>query len=420
MTVFWLFQLQVAAVRYAHFKNLIGLPSRDDFVPMLFHTPEIIDAGLWRKHYSKELMFSPKARASWVLPDMAPLPSITHPVERESTSEELLQEDKDLLIRFALTVIQSTSGTNLRRGEVIKNALSTLQTSIMQKRASMVNIEPYSETQAYFWIQFVHAALASLQSVPGNGLKGMAGWHGSMNTLTLAAFKALFDISGNEWQVYYSRPLWESMKARIGFVNPDKKPLPGLISIPPQSNTKGIKLKTMSKGGLGIATTQRMPPPESLAVMVAAVCDAAALSEADSMAGIVKTHSELIVFLYDRLVASLSSRNESDGGLVAASKRRNDLVEAIDEALEVSGPSIEGLTRKMFWIQQVLAAAEQTAENSSFDHFMNSNPHLAYEGLPLMYYSEMILNSSEAKEVFIPPDRRPFPSVVAAGQRSST
>lgn len=420
MTIFWLFQLQVAAVRFPLSKRMEGLPSREDFDRVLVHTPDLIDSGLWKGYYSKDLMFTPNARANWVLPDLAPLPSITQPVEQESPSEQTPKSDKDHLIRFALTIIQTTSGTKLRRGAVIKQALSALQTSIMQKRASMPTVAPYSETQAYFWIQFVHAALASLPSSSRNGLSTVAGWHGSMNTLTLTAFKALFDISGDEWRDYYSQSLWDSMKARIGFVNPDKKPLPGLISIPPQANTNNVKLHMVSKTGLGIATTPRMPPPESLAVLVAAVCDAAALSDCDSIDGLVKTHAELIVFLYETLVAQVAPQTELDGNLVATSKRRRDIVRAIDEALEISGPSVEGLTHKMFWIQQVLAAAEQTVAPSSFDNFMNSNPHLAYEGLPLMYYSEMILNSSEAKEVFIPPDRRPFPSVVAGGKLQST
>ncbi|KAH0599787.1 hypothetical protein MHUMG1_02577 [Metarhizium humberi] len=415
MTIFWLFQLQVATIRYAHFKHLSGLTCRDDFPQILLHTPELMDASLWKVHYSKDLMFAPNARANWVLPDKSPLPSIAEPVQHESSPGDIPHADSDHLIRFALTVIQSTSGTRLRRGAVIKHALSALQTSIMQKRASMPNIGPYSETQAYFWIQYVHAALASLQSSPGDGSSRTAGWHGSMTSLTLTAFKSLFDISGDEWKRYYSPTLWDSMQARIAFVNPDQAPLPGLISIPPQSSSSRAKLHMASKAGLGVATTPRMPPSESLAVMVAAVCDAAALSDTDAVDGVVKSHPELIAFLYDTLVANLGARAGPDDRPTATSKRRSGLVEAVNKALGVSGPSAEGLTCKMFWIQQVLVAVEQTAEQSSFDSFMNSNPHLAYEGLPLMYYSEMILNSSEAKVVFLPPDRRPFPSVISGG-----
>ncbi|KAG8417947.1 hypothetical protein J3459_006143 [Metarhizium acridum] len=247
----------------------------------------------------------------------------------------------------------------------------------------MSSIGPYSETQAYTWIQHVHAALASLQSSPGDGLNRTTGWHGSMGGLTLTAFESLLDISGDEWKRHYSQPLWDSMQARIGFVNPDRMPLPGLISIPPQSSKSRVKLRTVPKAGLGIATTPRKPPPESLAVMVDAVCDAAALSDTDSVDGVVKSHPGLIVFLYDTLVANLGSRAGPDDKLMATLKRRIHLVKAINEALQVSGPSAEGLT--------------------------------SYEDLPLMYYSEMILNSSEAKEVFMAPDRRPFPSTMYGG-----
>jgi ubiquitin carboxyl-terminal hydrolase L3 len=227
-----------------------------------------------------------------------------------------------------------------------------------------------------------------------------------MNSLTPAAFKALFGVSGDEWKEYYSPSLWDSMKARIAFVNPDKKPLPGIISIPSSNG-----LHVVSKTALGIATAPQMPRPESLAVMVAAVCDAAALAESDSVDGPVQTHPELIVSLYATLVNR--SADSGDDGLAAVAKRRSDTVKAVDRALEVSGPPAQGLTRKMFWIQHMLAALEQTESHSSLDAFMNANPHLAYADLPLMYYSEMIINSSEAQSVFIPPDRRRFPSLVS-------
>ncbi|KAG8417948.1 hypothetical protein J3459_006144 [Metarhizium acridum] len=104
----WLFQLQVATIRYVHFKRLIGLTSREDFPQILLHTPEHMDAGLWKVHYSKDLMFTPSARANWVLPDKSPLPSTAQPVQHESSPRDVLQADSDHLIRFALTVIQSS------------------------------------------------------------------------------------------------------------------------------------------------------------------------------------------------------------------------------------------------------------------------------------------------------------------------
>ncbi|WP_037600894.1 hypothetical protein [Streptacidiphilus rugosus] len=46
----------------------------EDFEDFLRAAPELLDKGLLNRFYSAELLGSPAARASWVAPDLAPLP----------------------------------------------------------------------------------------------------------------------------------------------------------------------------------------------------------------------------------------------------------------------------------------------------------------------------------------------------------
>ncbi|KAK7031835.1 ADP-ribosylation factor 4 [Favolaschia claudopus] len=48
----------------------------DRFVRFLFTNPHLADGNLWAEYYSKDVMMSPQAKATMVLPDKKPLPSL--------------------------------------------------------------------------------------------------------------------------------------------------------------------------------------------------------------------------------------------------------------------------------------------------------------------------------------------------------
>ncbi|WQF86070.1 Putative small GTPase superfamily, ARF/SAR type, P-loop containing nucleoside triphosphate hydrolase [Colletotrichum destructivum] len=74
MTVFWLVQLRLAGVGYQVKRGLPCLPSRDDFGQVLLESPSLMDVSLWNQFYSKDLLFSPRAREEWCLPDLQNFP----------------------------------------------------------------------------------------------------------------------------------------------------------------------------------------------------------------------------------------------------------------------------------------------------------------------------------------------------------
>lgn len=91
---------------------------------------------------------------------------------------------------------------------------------------------------------------------------------------------------------------------------------------------------------------------------------------------------------------------------------------ALEQAEKMTGPRVDSVTHKMFWIQIFLTAIaraeasrkiadkETSMEKVRFETFIRSNLHLVYEDLPSLYYTPEIWQSQEASEIMISPDRR--------------
>ncbi|KAF5531517.1 ubiquitin thiolesterase L3 [Fusarium phyllophilum] len=385
MTIFWLHQIQVAAIEYqAHFHPGI-FPSREAYVDIVFSAPHLMNSNLWRAYYSKDLLFSPLARANYSLPDLQPLPTI-----KQVTStplQEKVVDDVDRLPRFAFSVIQKTLSSKLRRGGVVKQALEALQSSTMRLRAADSSIPPYSETQAYFWIQTIHAYTRSLGTESS----------GSHFT-TYEAFKSLFDIKGDEWKEYYSQSTWDSIAARMTFVNPDKKPLPNIFNLPSQAR-KDLAVSQMINATNNRSTNTHLPPSEDLDFLAAILIDEAKLIPESELN--VASHASLITFLFNRLTEKTKS--------TMTSTKRGDASLASSTALEVA--KWTGLTQAMFWVQQIQIALAERKE-MGFEEFIKGNSVLAFEELPFVYYSPQLWGSVEARDGYVMPDRRVLSSIV--------
>ncbi|KAM0549767.1 hypothetical protein ACHAPJ_009205 [Fusarium lateritium] len=398
MTIFWLHQIQIASINYQASKSLDKFPSRDEYADILLLTPSLMNSGLWRSYYSKDLLFTPEAREHWHLPDLQPLPTIAQVNTHSSNSQQQRAAvDTDRLPRFAFAVVQKTLSSNLRRGGVVKQALETLQSSTIRLRVSGPSIPRYSETQAYFWIQIIHAYLRSLEVEPSYKRNY---FNGSVTALTFEAFKFLFDITGDEWGQYYSSSTWESIPARMSFVNPDKKSLPNVFGMPSQARMELARSQMVNAISHRSTTSSDLPPREDLDFFAAVLIDEAKLMPEDEVN--VASHASLLRFLYRRL----SGQSKSP----ATSTKRGDASLASSTALEISARV--GLTQGMFWVQQIQIALAGQNDAASFEEFIKGSSYLAYEDLPLVYYSPQVWQSVEAREAFVPPDRRSLPSIV--------
>jgi len=82
----------------------------------------------------------------------------------------------------------------------------------------------------------------------------------------------------------------------------------------------------------------------------------------------------------------------------------------ITTTLDLPGSYLPGVTHKIFWTRQVIAAVSETKpeERASLVQFINNVPCLAYERLPMIFYSLELWESLEAMELFVPSDLMPF------------
>ncbi|KPM36522.1 hypothetical protein AK830_g10043 [Neonectria ditissima] len=402
MTIFWLYQLQLATVAYQIEKKLVEFPSSSDFGSIMLLTPSLMNSGLWRTYYSKDLMFSPGARDNWHLPDLQPLPSFQRETPSSTPSAPASAVDHYRLPRFAFSVVQKTLSSNLRRGGVVKQALAALQSSTMRLRATDPSVPPYSETQAYFWIQLIHASLKSLEMPTSGQSLSSPIFDGSVTMLTFEAFKTLFDITGEEWRRHYTPSTWESIPARMSFVNPDLKALPNVFASPSKAKVDLARMYMANAITHRFTRPAELPPREELDFSAAIVIDEANLMPEGSLNVVI--HASLLQYLHRQLSTTQSSSVETE-------KRGPSGMVAARTALALS--EILGSTQSMFWVQQAQISLANASRTLTFEEFVTKNPQLAYEDLPFLYYSPELWWSTEAKEVFVPPDRRPLSSVVS-------
>lgn len=263
MTVFWLAQIQLAVLSFAEANDKSDILDRKDFKEIVLHSPSLMDSGLWKAYYSKDLLFSPDARENWRFPDFQTLPAfVANPLQQQSVSW-VPEQSQDRLIRFALIVTQASMSSKVRRGALVKRALQALETSTIRVRAQNQQVPPYSETQSYFWVQIVHACLLSLEAGHIDST-GSAGGSKLATRISLPAFKSLFKITGDEWRNYYTEKTWSSVAARREFALPDLKPLPNVIDVPTEYSEKKIE----QGSGLG-GSLDELSRNEVIATMVA-------------------------------------------------------------------------------------------------------------------------------------------------------
>ncbi|KAG8667960.1 hypothetical protein FPOAC1_012802 [Fusarium poae] len=396
MTIFWLHQIQVAAIEYQANKASEKFPEQEEYADIVFSAPHLMNSGLWRAYYTKDLLFTPQAKEDWHLPDIQPLPTISQVTERPQ--QQMAGNDTDRLPRFAFSVVQKTLSSKLRRGGIVKQALEALQSSTMRLRASDSSIPPYSETQAYFWIQIIHAYLGSLQVQDSSRESRFSG---SPTSLTFEAFKSLFGITGDEWRQYYSQSVWESIPARMSFMNPDKKALPNVFGMPSQARMDLARSQMVNAISHRFDKPPGLPTREDLDFLAAVLIDEAKLIPESELN--VASHASLLRFTFNRL------SEKKEPGVGGAKKSPTSL--ASSTALEVS--QRVGLTQGMFWVQRVQIELARNKHVKGFDEFVRENSYLAFEDLPFVYYSPQLWESAEARGAYVPPDRRTVSSIVA-------
>lgn len=396
------------------------LPSADHFREFLLEYRDLMDDRPWAQYYTKDLLFSQEAKDAWRLPDLQPLPTQTHPspkkpipVERKKPQPK---RNADILKRYAYAILKTAKSTNQRRAAVINDTFPIIQRHIMRLRAQSVeDVEPYSETQAYFWTQMVHAAA---QSVPEGSVL-------DITELSYESFSVLFpELLGADdaWKEYYTPEQWNSIEARMSTVLPTLKPLPNVLSMPGEkqveesiSSMLDERLSPDPKG----SSYQGCPGIEELLLKVQWAVKSTA--EPTDESAIPDTHAKLIRRIFVRLVSEAPEKNSSDVGEAWA---------AISHLV-----SEKQVTKAAFWSQMVInafcgmddrfhgeverfrgmvedAGHQERTRNGLFEKFLTVNPELAWEDLWQVYYSDETWNSEDVKEMYVMPDRRALPAYI--------
>ncbi|KAH1315122.1 hypothetical protein KXV68_006714 [Aspergillus fumigatus] len=380
LATFWTLQLQHGIREYRMYSMSSHLPSREEFPQVLRRSPSLMSTYLWKSYYS----FNPVSRPRdyWSIPNLRKLPTQTDYL-RDPATVPRKDEGPDKLIRYAFAVMQYVRNAGAARGQVVTQALVALQQATMRARTADSTVETYSETQAYFWIQIVHAALRSLDDKKGSV---------DTSEMSFEAFQQTFHLKPTDWQEYYSKKLWNSVAARSQFVMPDLKPLPNVIASLPS--------KVIRKAPEGIP---KLPSAEELTFRARMACEELTPT-LQSSGPPVLSHTHLLFYLHKRFTQS------AEGGTRKKLERR-----ARELFSEIAGPIVAGATYRNFWIQQVGVAVLNSdigKGRSTFPEFITSNLHLVFEELHGIYYGPGVWTSADAAEKILGPDRRRMETIV--------
>ncbi|RAK88554.1 hypothetical protein BO79DRAFT_265819 [Aspergillus costaricaensis CBS 115574] len=380
IVTFWTLQLQHGIRDYRMHTMSADLPSREEFPQILHQSPSLMNTYLWKNYYS----FNPVSRPRdvWSIPNLRPLPTQTDYL-RDPATVPRIDKRPDRLMRYAFAVMQYVRNTGRACEQVITQALVALQQTTMRARTSDLTVETYSETQAYFWIQIVNAALRSLDDEKR-----------SIDTpeMSYEAFQDTFHLKPTGWNEHYSNRVWNSVAARSQFVMPDLKPLPNIIAALPSKETRRIS-----------EAIPELPSAEGLTFRAKMACKELT-PDLQKSGPPVLSHAHLLFYLYKRFTENAEETT-----------RENLTSRARELFSEIVGPIVAPATHRYLWIQQVGVAVSSSIigrGHSEFPEFVTCNLHLVFEELHSIYYGPDVWNSADAGEKILAPDRRRMESIV--------
>lgn len=177
--------------------------SADEFDGFYTRHYEILNQDVWRQYYSSALLTQETSARFYRLPDLQDLPDSSDPLghPRHKGNGHLTK-----LPRWAHNVVRTRRRQPTLPVETITQiALDTLQQTIGRLRKDHPSVQPYSETQACFWLKYMG------KDSPGRSLKGA--WNS--NEFGIYVAQGGFDMWA--WEAHYSRKRWEAVDApRLG------------------------------------------------------------------------------------------------------------------------------------------------------------------------------------------------------------
>ncbi|KAK6524665.1 ubiquitinyl hydrolase 1 [Arthrobotrys megalospora] len=464
LTTFWVYQVYLAMHKFQEpprGSRLANWPDR--FFALLEQNPDLMNGRLWQDYYSKNYLFSPKAKDYLVTPDVQHLPSVDNcQPKAQATGYDYKKLENDQtsrrLKRWAYATLQTVKATNARRGLIVKKALSELQQDTIRQRARNPTLEPYSETQAYFWVQIVHAGMESvLRKNPTFDFARVS--YETIEILYPDAFGA-DDI----WKEYYAESDWKGVAARVNFIPPKRgKVIPNFsptlvleqdwklavsdVQVPTiEELVQRANYISSYEVKKDEPTTEPKPlDPKSMDVHTGHFRDEDDDDDWVDIRDITgktaevkisepekppvestgpqawKDHAELIRRVFDKLPIFQFQINHSYISRTA---------------YEEVNKSQYQLTKKTFWVRMIVEAyidtygpppgsvgpTPETDKHIKVDlqEFLSKNLELCWEDLWMVYYNELTWRSSTAKQMILGCDRKQLRSVRGWKDRSTS
>ncbi|KAK1505426.1 hypothetical protein CABS01_00894 [Colletotrichum abscissum] len=135
----------------------------DDFDGFYAEHHGLLDGNIWRKFYSLALLAQLISARFYRLPDLQDLPDSSDPLAqpRHKGNGHLTK-----LPRWAHNVVRThRRQPSLPVETITQIALATLEQTIARLREDYVSVQPYSDTQARFWLNYMN------RGCPGKQLK---------------------------------------------------------------------------------------------------------------------------------------------------------------------------------------------------------------------------------------------------------
>lgn len=211
LDIFYLAQIEAGTYRSSNQLHDDLPESADDFDTFYAQHHQLLNQDAWRHYYSTPFLALATSARFYRLPDLQHLPDSSDPLAQPRRKEGTGHLTR--LPRWA----HNASRTHRRQptlpvASMTQIALSTLQQTISRLRgAGYPSVEPYSETQARFWLKGMGMDPASAVSVTKEA------WE--PNQFGVKVGQGLFDMWA--WEACYSRNLWYSVEARNAPLEPD-------------------------------------------------------------------------------------------------------------------------------------------------------------------------------------------------------
>jgi hypothetical protein len=260
-------------------------------------------------------------------------------------------------------------------------------------------------------MEIAHAAMRSRLRRPSDSQNEKSIEKSPVPYLDYYSFTTHPDIELTSWKKYYTEERWNSVAARRERLEPDVKPLPHVIHYPWFD-----KDEIIIRGD-----KQELPPIEELSFQASLIIQDSEtlLSSGTAESSIIASHSHLLIYLYTKLFAQRTDEDEKHPEKVSSQRAQR----ATDLVSEMSGPYLDSITQRGFWIHHMMTAVfpeeigkKRTYKTPTFGELLLNNLHLVYEDLPTIYYNPHRWVSEEGKEVVLQPDRRRIPGFLG-GER---